>query len=208
MEHVRPADGFPDSYLQSAFTPRDLYGLIYWGVRGRMPIFRFSIRQIGSLVILTGMFLGGVCAAAQSRPRSNLAKPSAGANYSGMYAFLQEGEFVQITVEGEGRVTGFVSRYGDSESDRGVFLDHFFKSGKLDGNQLEFTTDTVHGVSFEFQGTIERGEGRSRGDEAYYVLKGALIETRGDDAKKTSSQRRQVELKSFPQDLSPPPEKK
>src|ERR1700686_145239 len=25
MEHVRPADGFPDSYLQSAFTPRDLY---------------------------------------------------------------------------------------------------------------------------------------------------------------------------------------
>jgi len=173
-----------------------------------MPIFRFSIRQIGSLVILTGMFLGGACAAAQSGSKSNLAKPSSGANYSGMYAFLQEGEFVQITVEGEGRVTGFVSRYGDSESDRGVFLDHFFKSGKLDGNQLEFTTDTVHGVSFEFQGTIERGEGRNRGDEAYYVLKGTLIETRGDEAKKTSSQRRQVELKSFPQDLSPPPEKK
>jgi hypothetical protein len=170
-----------------------------------LPFFKW---RIGSLVILAGMFLGGTCAAAQSGSKSNLAKPSIGANYSGMYAFLQEGEFVQITVEGEGRVTGFVSRYGDSESDRGVFLDHFFKSGKLDGNQLEFTTDTVHGVSFEFQGTIERGEGRNRGDEAYYVLKGALIETRGDDAKKTSSQRRQVELKSFPQDLSPLPEKK
>jgi hypothetical protein len=169
-----------------------------------MPIFRLSIRQIGSLVILTGMFLGGTCASAQS----NSAKPSAGANYCGMYAFLQEGEFVQITVEGQGRVTGFVSRYGDSESDRGVFLDHFFKSGTLDGNQLEFTTDTVHGVSFEFQGAIERGDGRNRGDEAYYILKGVLIETRGDDAKKTSSQRRQVELKSFPQDLLPPPEKK
>jgi hypothetical protein len=173
-----------------------------------MPIFRFSIRQIGSLVILTGIFLGGICAAAQSGSKSNSTKPSTGANYSGMYAFLQEGEFLQITVEGAGRVTGFVSRYGDLESDRGVFLDHFFKSGKLDGNQLEFTTDTVHGVSFEFQGTIERGEGRNRGDEAYYVLKGALTETRGDEAKKTSSQRRQVELKSFPQDLSPPPGRK
>src|SRR5580692_12886627 len=40
------------------------------------------------------------------------------ADYSGMYSFLREGEFVQITVEDAGKVTGFVSRYGDSESDR------------------------------------------------------------------------------------------
>src|SRR6266446_3408656 len=54
-------------------------------------------------------------------------------NYSGMYSFLQDGEFVQLTVEDAGRVTGFISRYGDLESDRGAFLDHFFKPGKLDG---------------------------------------------------------------------------
>ena len=65
-----------------------------------------------------------------------------------MYSFSRDGEFVQVTVEEQGRVTGFVSRYGDSESDRGEFLDHFFKLGKLDGNQLTFTTETVHGVSF------------------------------------------------------------
>jgi len=41
-----------------------------------------------------------------------------GAEYSGMYSFLRDGEFVQITVEEKGRVTGFVSRYGDLESDR------------------------------------------------------------------------------------------
>jgi len=127
-----------------------------------------------------------------------------GADYSGMYSFLRDGEFVQITVEGQGRVTGFVSRYGDSESDRGVFLDHFFKSGKLDGNQLAFTTETLHGVSFEFRGTVERGEGKSRGDEAYYVLKGTLIENTTDEAKKTSSRPREVALKSFSQDVSPP----
>jgi|HubBroStandDraft_1064217.scaffolds.fasta_scaffold277364_2 hypothetical protein len=126
-----------------------------------------------------------------------------GAEYSGMYGFLRDGEFVQITVEEQGHVTGFVSRYGDSESDRGAFLDHFFKLGRLDRNQLTFTTETVHGVSFEFRGTIERGNGKSRGDEAYYVLKGVLVENTSDEAKNTSSRSIDVALASFPQDLAP-----
>ncbi|MGA6986110.1 MAG: hypothetical protein WBZ01_08660 [Terriglobales bacterium] len=129
--------------------------------------------------------------------------PATGADYSGMYSFLREGEFVQVTVEDQGHVTGFVSRYGDSESDRGAFLDHFFKSGKLDGNGLTFTTEAVQGVSFEFRGTVERGEGKSRGDDAYYVLKGTLVENTTDEAKKTSSRSLEVVLKSFPQDLAP-----
>jgi hypothetical protein len=132
----------------------------------------------------------------------------AGAEYSGMYGFLRDGEFVQITVEDQGHVTGFVSRYGDSEGDRGAFLDHFFKLGKLDRNQLTFTTETVRGVWFEFRGTIERGDGKSRGDEAYYVLKGALVENTSDEAKKTSSRLIQVALTSFPQDLAPLPAEK
>jgi hypothetical protein len=121
-----------------------------------------------------------------------------------MYNFLREGEFVQLTVEDQGHVTGFVSRFGDSESDRGAFLDHFFKQGKLDGNKLTFTTQTVHGVWFEFRGTVERGEGKKTGDEAYYVLKGTLTENATDEAKKTTSRSREVALKSFPQDMSPP----
>jgi len=141
----------------------------------------------------------------QNKDRQNRAPSPAttGADYSGMYSFSREGEFVQVTVEDQGRVTGFVSRYGDSEGDRGAFLDHFFKSGKLDGNQLTFTTETVQGVSFEFRGTVERGEGKSRRDEAYYVLEGTLVENTTDEAKKTSSRSREVVLKSFPQDLAP-----
>jgi hypothetical protein len=127
-----------------------------------------------------------------------------GAEYSGMYNFLRDGEFVQITVEDQGNVTGFISRFGDSESDRGAFLDHFFKQGKLDANKLTFSTQTVHGVWFEFHGTIERGEGKKAGDEAYYVLKGTLTENAIDEAKKTTSQSREVAFKSFPQDASPP----
>ena len=131
-----------------------------------------------------------------------------GAEYSGMYSFLRDGEFVQLTVEEQGHVTGFVSRYGDLESDRGAFLDHFFKQGKLDGPKLTFTTETVHGVWFEFAGAVERGEGKKPGDEAYYVLKGILTEYAIDDAKKTTSRARDVALKSFPQDAAPAPAKR
>jgi len=158
--------------------------------------------------VLAALMLAGA-QSSQDRQRNNApSSGTPGADYSGMYGFLRDGEFVQVTVEDQGRVTGFVSRYGDSESDRGVFLDHFFKSGKLDGNQLAFTTETVHGVSFEFRGTIERGEGKKPGDEAYYVLKGTLVENTTDEAKKTSSRSREVTLKNFPQDMAPPAEKK
>jgi hypothetical protein len=129
----------------------------------------------------------------------------AGREYSGMYTFLKDGEFVQITVEDEGRVTGFVSRYGEGESDKGAFLDHFFRSGKLDGNKLTFNTETVHAVWFEFKGTVERGEGKNPGDEAYYVLKGTLTENAADAEKKVTSHSREVALKKFPQDASPAP---
>jgi len=127
-------------------------------------------------------------------------------SYSGMYTFLKEGEFVQVTVEDEGHVTGFVSRYGDGESDKGAFLDQFFKTGKLDGNKLAFTTEIVHGVWFEFKGTVERGEGKNPGDEAYFVLKGTLTENSTDVNKKVTSHLREVVLKIFPEDAGPIPE--
>jgi hypothetical protein len=124
--------------------------------------------------------------------------PGPAADYSGMYSFQREGEFVQITVEDAGHVTGFVSRYGDSDSDRGAFLDQFFKQGKLDGTKLSFTTDTVHGVWFDFKGTIERGPGKTPADEAYYVLKGTLTEYHTDANKAVTSKSHEVVFKSFP----------
>jgi hypothetical protein len=128
-------------------------------------------------------------------------------DYSGMYNFLKEGEFLQLTVE-EGQVTGFVSRYGDQESDRGAFLDQFFKEAKLEGNKLTFTTATVHGVWWGFKGTIERGPGKNPGEEGYWVMKGTLTQYTGDAGKATSSKSRDVALKSFPSDVLPPTEKK
>jgi hypothetical protein len=137
-------------------------------------------------------------------PASDQAKKS-GQGYSGMYTFLKEGEFVQITIEEGGRVTGFISRYGEGESDKGAFLDQFFKTGKLEGNNLSFTTDLVHGVSFDFRGSVQRGEGKNPGDDGYFVLKGTLTENVTDVNKKVTSHSREVVFKIFPQEASPAP---
>ena len=94
------------------------------------------------------------------------------------------------------------------ESDKGEFLDQFFKKGKLEDNRLTFTTETVHGVWFEFKGTVERGEGKQAGDEAYYVLHGTLIQNVTDANKKVATSSREVSFKSFPQDLAPAPAKR
>jgi hypothetical protein len=125
--------------------------------------------------------------------------------YSGMYSFLKEGEFVQLTVEDAGRVTGFISRFGDQESDKGTFLDQFFKTGKLDGNNLSFSTEIVHGTGFDFKGTVERGDGKKPGDEAYFVLKGTLTQSDSDVNKKITAHSREVVLKSFPDDAAREP---
>jgi hypothetical protein len=127
------------------------------------------------------------------------------AGYSGMYTFLKEGEFVQLTVEDSGQITGFVSRYGDGDSDKGAFLDQFFKTGKLAGKNLTFTTETVHGVWFDFKGTVERGEGKNPGDEAYYTLRGILTESSTDVNKKVSAHLRDVLFKMFPQEAGSVP---
>jgi hypothetical protein len=125
-----------------------------------------------------------------------------------MYSFLRDGEFVQITVEDKGKVTGFVSRYGDLDSDRGAFLDQFIKQGSLDGHKLSFSTETVHGAWFEFRGTVDRGEGKTPKDEGYYVLKGTLIQHTTDSNHNDVAKSREVLLKSFPEDVSAPAQSK
>ncbi len=131
------------------------------------------------------------------------AEAKSGQQYSGMYSFLKDGEFVQVTVEEAGHVSGFVSRFGDGESDKGAFLDQFFKSGKLEGNKLSFTTEIVHGIAFDFHGTVERGEGKSLGDEGYFVLKGTLTENASDVNKKVTSHSREVAFRIFPRNEVP-----
>jgi hypothetical protein len=156
------------------------------------------------------VLLASMAAWAQaSAPASAAASASAKApDVSGMYTFLREGEFVEVDVEPDGRVTGFVSRYGERDSDRGAFLDHMFSKGSMQGNKLSFTTRSVHGVSFEFKGTVDRGEGKTPSAEGYYVIKGTLTQVTEDKDHKTASQQREVEFKSFPADAMTPAKQK
>jgi hypothetical protein len=157
------------------------------------------------LLVSVALIVAPLLSAQTDAPKSSSTTPAP--DYSGTYSFLREGEFVEITLEDGGRVTGFVSRYGDEDNTPGTFLDHFFKQGKLEGQKLSFTTQTVHGVWYEFKGEVERGEGKNPGDEAYYVLKGTLVEFTTDAKKNTSSKPRAVAFKSFPRDLEVSPGK-
>src|SRR5437879_6065916 len=164
-----------------------------------------SVRTILVLFMFTSMV---VCsAAAQSTAGQQKAAPAAEAeDISGMYSFEHEGEFVQITIEPSkpedaGKpivVSGFISRYGDLDSDRGTFLDHFFSKGALQDHRLTFTTKTVHGIWFEFSGSVERGDAKTRATEGYFVLKGTLKENTIAADKSVSSRSREMRMKSFP----------
>jgi len=160
------------------------------------------------LLLFSAILLNLSLLAQTTAPQNPSAPAKPAENYSGTYSFLQDGEFVQINIEDEGKVTGFVSRYGDTETDRGLFLDHFFKEGKLDGKKLSFTTKVVHGLWYDFKGAVERGDGKKVGDEAYYVLKGTLIQSNVDSQQKITTKSHDVAFKSFPQDLGDTPEKK
>ena len=169
-------------------------------------IFAFiSAFVLGLGVAATGLWAQEAGAKSEASAAGRGPEAKAGQEYSGMYSFQKDGEFVQVTVEEAGHVTGFVSRFGDGESDKGAFLDQFFKSGNLEGNKLSFTTEIVHGIAFDFKGTVERGDGKNPGDEGYFVLKGSLTENASDVNKKVTSHSREVVFKMFPQDGAPAP---
>jgi hypothetical protein len=158
--------------------------------------------SVAAFVVLTLASSPGqdskAAAANVEKPLSAATEAKDGRDYSGMYSFLEDGEFVQITAEVDRKVTGYVSRYGEGGSDKGTFLEHYFRTGKLDGNKLAFTTAVVHNVWFDFKGTVERGDGKNPGEEAYYVLKGTLTDSTSDAAKKVTTHSREVVFKMFP----------
>lgn len=120
---------------------------------------------------------------------------------SGMYSFLKEGEYVQLTFD-EGQLSGFISRFGDSDSDKGQFIDQFFSKGSLNGDRLSFATKIIHGTWYEFDGTIEKQSGKQANQEGYRVLKGTLKQHTQDAKGADKVRERTVEFKSFPEGVS------
>jgi hypothetical protein len=110
---------------------------------------------------------------------------------SGEYTLGEAGELIQIILQ-SGRLDGYVSRLGDTESDEGAPLTFFFDHTSLHAERLSFTTWQVHGVWFTFEGTIVRGPARSRTEDGYYLLEGELVE---HNQVQHAQQRNRVSLK-------------
>ena len=121
-------------------------------------------------------------------------------NISGTYSFVRDGETVQINLEEDG-VHGWITRFGESDSDKGQRIDQFFDKAALAGDQLRFTTKVIHGVWFEFQGKVARGPGKSRSEEGYFVIRGTLKQFTTDADQHVSAKEREVEFKLFPEDV-------
>lgn len=134
--------------------------------------------------------------AAQARGQAP-ATPAVSGDLSGMFTFLKEGEFVQLTVD-DGQLTGFVSRFGDTDSDKGQFIDQFFDKATLQGDHLHFTTKPVHAVWYEFDGTLTTVAGKQKGEEGYRVIRGKLTMHSADAKGVEHASERTVEFKSFP----------
>jgi len=145
--------------------------------------------------LAVAMLLAGTLALGQCQPQKTAAPAD---DYSGMYSFLEEGEFVQISLEEGNRLTGFVSRYSDSE--KATFVDHFFEKAELHDHDIRFSTRKVHGTWFEFKGAVSRGPGATRNAEAYYVIKGTLTQYTADAKQAVAAKEREVTFRSFPQD--------
>lgn len=141
--------------------------------------------QLTFILLLTAAVAGNCQATKGSAPPAE--------DISGMYSFLNEGEFLQINIEA-GSVSGYISRMGDQESDRGNFLDQFFDKASVQSHEVSFTTKQIHGEWFEFKGRFERGHGNTKSEDGYYVLRGTLTQFSGDE-KNPASKAKQVELK-------------
>jgi hypothetical protein len=152
------------------------------------------------LVLLVALF-AAVLAAQTPSQRGGAYDPAT--DPSGMYSFLKEGEYVQLTLQ-EGELSGYISRFGDSDSDRGQFIDQFFSKGALKNNHLTFATKTIHGVWYEFEGTLQAQPGKQPGAEGYRVMKGTLKEHSADANGADKVRERSVEFKSFPEGVSRP----
>ena len=146
----------------------------------------------------TGAFFFACCAAvAMAAALGAQTATPAPSDVSGMYTFLREGEFVELSVD-DGQPTGFISRFGDTESDKGEFIDHFFDKVTVQGNQVHFTSKTVHAVWYEFDGTFSTVPSKQKGEEGYQVLTGKLTLHKADATGKDQASERTVTFKSFP----------
>ena len=154
-------------------------------------------KKVRNLLPLVSLFTWLVVSSAPVQAQNPTGSGAVSPDVSGMFTFLREGEFVQLSLE-DGQLTGFVSRFGDTGDDKGEFIDHFFDKASLQGDHLNFKTKTVHAVWYEFDGTLTTVAGKQKGEEGYRLMRGKVTLHKADAGGKDQASERTVELQSFP----------
>ena len=130
----------------------------------QLPLPRLQRRR--QALAETGVFQPG---------RSNLPDEA-----SGSYALSPNiAEVIEIILNGQSdevRLQGYLTRLGDGESDHGAPLTYFFARTTVSPTQLTFITRQVHGIWWNFAGTIDRGSAQMSTQKGYYFLNGTLTE--------------------------------
>ncbi len=99
------------------------------------------------------------------------------------YHFLSPEDTLAILDE-EGRLKGYIEvTQPEDESDD--ILSYDILEGSRKKNHVEFRTNRIHGKSFHFSGTVERGKGHEEKDPDYLHLVGDLeiVTVNGDTGK-------------------------
>jgi hypothetical protein len=120
---------------------------------------------------------------------------------SGTYQFLQDGESLQINIQGEA-LSGYINAHGSGDTDRELILAFFLTTADWDGQKIRFKTKVVHGVSYVFEGHIERGPAKDPADEGYLLMVGTLTQTSTDDRYRPTTHPREIALRSAREGLS------
>ena len=163
---------------------------------------RFVVLAVVALVIA----LGTAVRAADPSGRWSATFMSQVGEQAYTYDFVVKGTTLTGTAKGsltgetkitDGKVDGYISRLGDSETDRDTVLNHYLAKASLTGDKLTFTSKPVHAVWYEFSGTIGRGPAKNRAEDGYYQIVGTLIEHRQKNGKEESARQRQVVFKLF-----------
>ncbi|MHB1936812.1 MAG: hypothetical protein ACYCOR_09510 [Acidobacteriaceae bacterium] len=120
----------------------------------------------------------------------------------GTYQFDHSNDTIELDLD-RNKLSGYITKLGDAETDSTTPLTFFFDQSTIDGGEIAFQTRVVHGVWYSFRGTIVRGDGKTRADEGYYVLRGTLAvhhpESGRDKSADEMIERREIHFKSEPQ---------
>lgn len=120
---------------------------------------------------------------------------------SGLYSFLHEGEYVQLTLN-DAVLSGFISRYADDQQQ--TFVNQFFRKASWDGRTLSFETRPAKDVWYAFSGVVTIAQNKKPEEEGYRTLRGTLTTWWKDANGKEISKTEAVEFRSFVADSEMP----